>query len=78
VTLGVALPAAPGFFGSFEAFAVAALGIYGIDANLSMSYAIGYHLFTFLPITAIGLWHLWHMGLRIRDVTGSAPEARRP
>lgn len=69
VALGVALPAAPGFFGSFEAFSVAALSLYGVEPSLAIGYAIGYHLFSLVPITAIGLWYLWRAGLRIRDLS---------
>lgn len=74
LALGVAAPSAPGFFGVFEVVAVAALAVYGIPASLAVSYAIGYHILSFIPITVIGLAYLARLGLNLRDL-GSAPAA---
>jgi uncharacterized membrane protein YbhN (UPF0104 family) len=67
----VAAPSAPGFFGIFEAAAKIALGVYGIDNTLAVSYALGYHLLGWLPITAIGFWYLGKMGLHLKDMKNS-------
>ena len=67
----VAAPSAPGFFGVFEAAAKIALGVYGIDNTLAVSYALGYHLLGWLPITAIGFWYLGKMGLHLKDMKNS-------
>jgi uncharacterized protein (TIRG00374 family) len=64
----VAAPSAPGFFGVFEAATKVALRVYGIDDTLAVSYALGYHLLSFIPITAIGLWYLGKMGMHLRDL----------
>jgi uncharacterized protein (TIRG00374 family) len=68
VALGVAIPAAPGFFGLFEALCLLALGLYGVGEAAAVSYAIGIHLSWFLPITAIGLWKLGRTGLSLREI----------
>lgn len=68
----VAVPSAPGFFGVFEAAAKVALGVYGIDNTLAVSYALGYHLMGWLPITAIGFWYLGRMGLHLKDMKSAA------
>jgi uncharacterized membrane protein YbhN (UPF0104 family) len=53
IAVGVALPSAPGFFGFFEKITVVGLAIYGVGAAQATSFAIGYHILTFIPITAI-------------------------
>jgi glycosyltransferase 2 family protein len=74
----VAAPSAPGFFGVFEASAKVALSVYGIDNTLAVSYALGYHLLGWIPITVIGFWYLGRMGLQLKDMKNShdAPTPR--
>ncbi len=68
VAIGVALPSVPGFFGVFEAIGQQGLGIYGVDAARATSWAIGYHILTFIPITAIGIYYFVRLGLNFRDL----------
>lgn len=68
IAIGVALPAAPGFFGLFEAAGVGALALYGVDASLAVSWALGYHLLTFIPITVIGFAYFARLGLRLGEI----------
>lgn len=65
---GVALPSAPGFFGVFEAIAVITLAVYGVSAALATSWAIGFHILTFIPITVIGAIYFVRLGLHFRDL----------
>ena len=58
LVLGISIPSTPGFFGPFEAVIVAALAIYGVPGSLAFSYAIAFHVTTFVPITLLGLWSL--------------------
>ena len=58
LVLGVSLPSTPGFFGPFEAVIVAVLALYGIPKDLAFSYAIAFHITSFVPITLLGLWSL--------------------
>ena len=68
VGIGVALPSAPGFFGVFEYIGQQGLGIYGVDAARATSWAIGYHILTFVPITVIGIYYFVRLGLHFRDL----------
>lgn len=73
LVLGISIPSTPGFFGPFEAVIVAVLGLYGVPRDLAFSYAIAYHLASFVPITLMGLWSLTRTpdGLRgLREVRG--------
>jgi glycosyltransferase 2 family protein len=58
LVLGISIPSTPGFFGPFEAVIVAVLALYGITSSLAFSYAISFHLTSFVPITLLGLWSL--------------------
>lgn len=68
VAIGVAVPSAPGFFGVFEYIGQQGLGIYGVDAARATSWAIGYHILTFIPITIIGFYYFVRLGLSFRDI----------
>jgi uncharacterized protein (TIRG00374 family) len=71
VAFAVAAPSAPGFFGVFEVSAVVGLALYAIPGDLAVSWALGFHILTFIPITLIGLFYFGQLGLHFRDL-GSA------
>lgn len=72
VGFGVALPAAPGFFGTFHASAAFALDtVYGAGEIATLAFAYGYHLGGFIPVTLIGLWYANQLGLSLGDVRES-------
>lgn len=73
IAIGVAIPSAPGFFGVFEALGREGLGLYGIDPTLAVTWAIGYHLLSFIPITLMGAYYFARLGLHFRDI-GRATE----
>jgi len=78
VGFGVALPAAPGFFGTFHASATLALtDVYGVSQAQSLAFAFGYHFGGWFPITAIGFWYAWKLGFSLRDVGGAEDEVER-
>ena len=70
IAFGVAVPSAPGFAGVFEAVAKTTLVLYGVAETPAVSLAIGYHLGTWVPITALGFWSLARAGLRMGDLRG--------
>ncbi|MEQ9569718.1 MAG: hypothetical protein RLN75_05970, partial [Longimicrobiales bacterium] len=72
VGFGVALPAAPGFFGTFHASAEFALDtVYAVGEIPTLAFAYGYHLGGFIPVTLIGLWYANRLGLSLGDVRDS-------
>ncbi|HZO20398.1 MAG TPA: lysylphosphatidylglycerol synthase transmembrane domain-containing protein [Gemmatimonadaceae bacterium] len=73
IAIGVAIPSAPGFFGVFEALGREGLGLYGVDPTLAVTWAIGFHLLSFIPITVIGAYYFVRLGLHFRDL-GRASE----
>ena len=68
VALGVAVPAAPGYFGVFEAVAVKGLGIYLVGETLAKSWAIGFHILSFIPITVIGAIYAARLGVNLKEL----------
>lgn len=68
VAIGVAVPSAPGFFGVFEVAAIIGMAVYGIPRDVAVTWAIGYHVLSFIPITLIGLWYFVRLGLHMRNV----------
>jgi glycosyltransferase 2 family protein len=67
IAIGVALPSSPGFFGFFEAAARVGLQVYGVPGKQAVSWAIGYHILSFIPITLIGLFYFARLGLHFSD-----------
>ena len=74
VGFGVAIPSAPGFFGTFHAAAEFALTtVYGVPEAESLAFAFAYHFGGWIPITAIGLWYAWSLGMSLGEI-GHADE----
>lgn len=78
IAIGVAVPSAPGFFGVFEYIGQQGLGLYGVGAVQATSWAVGFHILTYIPITLIGIYYFARLGLhfsdldRARDAAGAA------
>ena len=68
IAIGVALPSAPGFFGVFEKLANVGLAIYGVTPDKATSWAIGYHILSFIPITVIGVYYFARLGLHFKEI----------
>jgi glycosyltransferase 2 family protein len=75
IVVGVSVPSSPGYFGPFELAAKLALPLYGISANAAATWAITFHIASFLPITIIGAYYFARLGIRMSDVS-SAGAAR--
>jgi uncharacterized protein (TIRG00374 family) len=58
VALGIMLPAAPGFIGTYQAFTVLSLALFGVSKELALAVSVVTHAMQFLPITLAGLYHL--------------------
>jgi uncharacterized protein (TIRG00374 family) len=75
IALGTAVPALPGFFGIFEYMSVQGLAVYGVGQEQAATWAIGFHLFSFIPITLIGAYYFTRLGVRLRDLQPSPDSA---
>jgi glycosyltransferase 2 family protein len=84
IALSVAIPSSPGFFGPFEAAARMGLSLWGIPSDQAISFAIGYHIAGYLPVTLIGVYYVWKLNLTWSEVgrseaavesSGAAPQS---
>lgn len=55
VNLGIMIPSAPGYLGTFQLFAKMALGAFAVEATLGFSVAILAHAIQYFLVTGIGL-----------------------
>lgn len=55
VSLGVALPSAPGFIGTFQLLVERSLSVYNVSKDLCLSFSTVFHAILILPTTLIGL-----------------------
>lgn len=65
---GVSLPSSPGFFGLFEASVRIALAPFGVEAGRAVSFAVAFHVGSYIPVTVIGLYYLGRLGLTWSEV----------
>jgi uncharacterized protein (TIRG00374 family) len=70
IAIGVSIPSSPGFFGPFELAGKAGLGLYGVADVAAVSWAIGFHILSFIPITLLGVWYFARLDLHLRDLVG--------
>jgi uncharacterized membrane protein YbhN (UPF0104 family) len=75
IAIGVAAPQAPGFFGIFEFFGKAGLGLYGVPSDAAATWAISFHFLSYVPITVIGAWYFLREGLTIGGLHTAEHEA---
>ncbi|CAN5119243.1 lysylphosphatidylglycerol synthase transmembrane domain-containing protein [soil metagenome] len=73
-TLGVAVPSSPGFVGTFQAFVVKSLEVFGIEPAAAFSFSVGFHAASYLGVTAVGLAFFLRAGLSWRDLEVSEEE----
>ena len=74
IALAVSVPSGPGFFGLFEGGALVVLHqLYHIETERVLAFAIGFHLGGFIPVTLMGLYFAWRLGISLKEV-GSSEE----
>lgn len=72
IALAVSIPSSPGFFGPFEAATKFVLvEAYGISQDKAVSFAIGFHIGGFIPVTVIGLIYAYKLGISLKEVEHS-------
>lgn len=66
--LGLSIPAAPAFIGTYELFSMAALKIFGIPASQALALTLVMHSWSLLETTALGLLCLSANGISLGKV----------
>ena len=54
IGIGVSLPSAPGFIGTFQFFTVAALALFAVDQQQAFGFSLLHHLAQYVPVTLFG------------------------
>lgn len=68
IAISVAAPSGPGFFGLFEGAAIIGLMFYGIDRTYAISWGLGFHILSWIPIVVFGAMYAARMNLRLSDL----------
>jgi uncharacterized membrane protein YbhN (UPF0104 family) len=53
--VGIAVPTAPGFIGSWHFSCILALGLFGIAKTEALSFAVVYHFLSIVIVVALGV-----------------------
>ncbi|MEQ1564619.1 MAG: lysylphosphatidylglycerol synthase transmembrane domain-containing protein [Myxococcota bacterium] len=65
LTVAMMLPQAPGFLGTFQVVTEKVLVVFGAPAGASKAVALVLWVVCFVPITLLGVWDAWRMGMSI-------------
>jgi uncharacterized protein (TIRG00374 family) len=68
-SFGAAIPLAPGFVGTLHAALKMGLTLTGIDPSKAMAMAVIYHALPYVTITAAGLFFLFSLNIKFKDIT---------
>jgi len=68
VNLGIMIPSAPGYVGTYQLFAKLALGAFSIAASLAVALSFVAHALQYTLITSVGLLSLWKLGFSPRNL----------
>lgn len=66
--LGIMLPSAPGFVGTYHYFAVLGLALLGIEGDPAFSFAVVAHITSFLPVVILGIFSLQRVGMSLWEI----------
>ena len=72
VNLGIMIPSAPGYIGTFQFFGVLALSAFGVKREVALSIAIVSHTMQYVMVTGIGLILFWRHQLSFRRLREEA------
>ena len=68
VNLFTTIPSAPGYIGTFDEPGIEILKAFGVNENIAAAYTLVLHAALWLPITVLGAWYLWRIGMSWRDL----------
>jgi len=68
-SFGAAIPLTPGYVGTLHAALKTGLTLTGIDPTKAMAIAVVYHALPFVTVTAAGLFFLFSLNIKFKDIT---------
>jgi uncharacterized protein (TIRG00374 family) len=81
VNLGIMIPSAPGYVGTFQFFAVSALSVFDVPRETGLAISVVSHLMQYTLVTSIGLYFLSRQHIRLASLfqsEQSPPEVSAP
>jgi uncharacterized protein (TIRG00374 family) len=72
VNLGIMIPSAPGYIGTYQFFAKLALGAFAVAAAPAIGLSFVAHALQYTLVTGVGLLCLWRLGLTPGALSGMA------
>ena len=73
VNLGIMIPSAPGYVGTFQFFAVSALAVFDVPRETGLALAVVSHLMQYALVTLIGLYFFGRENIRLATLFQSEP-----
>lgn len=73
--IGVMIPAAPGYLGTYQYFCILGLRIFGVDKDIGFSYSMVSYIIFFIPVTIVGIIFLFLHGLSFRKIRLTIPSS---
>jgi len=64
-TMSVVIPSSPGYVGTYHLLCQLSLELFGISRAVGLSYAIGLHAISFIPLMIVGLIFAWIEGINL-------------
>ncbi len=74
VNLGIMIPSAPGYIGTFQFFGILALSVFGVRREVALSIAVVSHTMQYVMVTVIGLIFFWRHQLSLRELQAKTAE----
>lgn len=78
IVVFVSIPSTPGFAGVFEAGAKMGLSVYGVGAAAAATWALLFHVVSYIPITLMGAWYLTRAGITYGEIQAAAERDGAP
>ncbi len=75
VNLATTIPSAPGYLGTFDLPGIAVLEAYNVSKEVAASYTFVLHFALWFPVTALGLYYMFRMGIKWSDTVRLSQEA---
>lgn len=78
VNLGIMIPAAPGYIGTYQLFAKLALGAFAVSQASAIALSFLAHALQYTLVTSMGLLCLWRLGFSPRSLGNLAASGPAP
>jgi uncharacterized membrane protein YbhN (UPF0104 family) len=67
--LGTLIPSSPGYVGVFDFIGKSVLVQFGVPDEPALAYVLVVHAALVVPVTLLGFYYLWRLGVSLRDVS---------